>query len=164
MEMTAAAADGRYELVYTEAIRMLAQQNSVLESLRTRATYLLSTTTLALTFAGGAGLLGQNAKPLPAWTLLVMLVGFLIVLGCTLVVLWPGAWTFGVSANQVIDDYIESPKPFTLDRTRRNLAIFAEREYDENEKRLDRKFWAFEAGAIVLVADVVVLFIGLLTR
>jgi hypothetical protein len=153
-----------YELVYTESVRLLAQQSTVLESLRTRATFLLSTTTLALTFSAGVGLLGQGAKPLPSWILVVMLIVFVLIAGCTFAILWPGHWGFGISANDVIDHYVESVPPYTLAMIHRDLAIYADREYDANERRLDRLFLAFKVGSGLLAVVVIVLLAGLLAR
>jgi hypothetical protein len=93
-----------------------------------------------------------------------MLIGFALIAGCTFVILWPGHWGFGISANDVIDYYIESVPPYTPAMIHRDLAIYADREYDANERRLDKLFLAFRGGSGLLAVVVIALLAGLLTR
>ena len=74
-----------YKLAYDEAVRGLSQQQSVLESFRTRAGILLSAAAIATSFLGGTAL--QDGE-LTRWSWLAIVVFGLVGLAA-LFALWP---------------------------------------------------------------------------
>jgi hypothetical protein len=82
--------DAVFEVPYQESVRMLTQQASALDGLRTRSSTILAAAALITTLFGGS--LGGTADGLnvAGWAAMGALFG---VLGCTLSVLFP--WSAG---------------------------------------------------------------------
>jgi len=156
--------DERYKVAYEAATSLMASQHSVVDNLRQRATTLISASTVATTFAVSVGLLGTGSKPLPNWTVFVLLGLVLFVGGCALYILWPVKWSLGISADALIDDYIESSPPSSLDDMYRDMAIYLQQHLDTNQAELDGLLNAFRIGVVGLTAEAVVLLIGFLAR
>lgn len=162
--MSVSAADERCKVTYEAATTLAATQRAVLDNLRQRATTLISASTVATTLAVSIGLLGTGTKPLPSWTLFVLIGLVLFVGGCAFYILWPAHWGLGFSADTLIDDYLDATPPSSIDDMYRDLAIYLQRHIDANQNELDRLFTSFRLGVGGLIAESVVLLVGFLTR
>jgi hypothetical protein len=83
-----------YELAYEEAVRALSQQQSVIDSFRTRAGLVLSAAAITMSFLGAQALRagGPNAA---TW---IALGSFFLVDVAALAILWPRSWEFTANA------------------------------------------------------------------
>ena len=128
-----------YKLAYDEAVRGLSQQQSVLESFRTRAGILLSAAAIATSFLGGTAL--QDGE-LTRWSWLAIVVFGLVGLAA-LFALWPRKdWEVFAAPRRLIETYVETASALDLAAIRRDLALHMEDSYDENAKRLQRLIFA----------------------
>src|SRR5207249_3081647 len=94
-----------YELIYREALRALDQQQSVLESMRTRAGTLLSAAAIATAFFSGISV--NNTKGLGGWGWGAT-ASFVGVLACCLVILLPTkGWWFKSGPATLASTYLE---------------------------------------------------------
>src|SRR5687767_5816448 len=99
-----------YQLAYDEAVRALSQQQSRLDSLRTRAGILLSAAAIATSFLGGKAL----EERAPTWWSWTGVGAFAALSVFALLILWPrDEWKFAASPRELIQDYIESPEPLS---------------------------------------------------
>jgi hypothetical protein len=140
-----------YEFVFNESVRGLTLQQQRLDNLRARAGVLLSGASVAVSFLGSRAL---SENPGNFWAEVGILLFALAGLAC-IVIIWPHReWTFSNSANDIIDSYIESDPPETLETLHRDLALFAEQDFDDNERRMTFLFIVFRAACLFLVADI----------
>jgi hypothetical protein len=118
-----------YELAYREGLRVLAEQQADLDSLRIRAGILMSAAAIATSFLGQAAV----REGLSVWGLLGIL-GFTGVGFACLSMLWPRepeAPT--LMASNLIETYAEGEEPVPLYRVHRDLAHHAVTRYGANE-------------------------------
>ena len=162
----AAAPDPRYDLVYQEAVRLIAQQHSTIDNLRTRATFLVSTAAVGVSFLAGLGLFAKDAPPVSPWIVVVLFVLLALIAGCASAVLWPLGWTFGLSPGALIDVHIEpeSGAASTVDRMRRDSALWLECHFDHNEQKLNVLSLLFRIGLVLLIAEAGLLLYTVITR
>lgn len=95
-----------YRIAYGEAIRALSEQQAVIDSFRTRAGLLLSSTALTTSFLGGRSFEGGLVAT--SWLALIAFVG---VAALSLAILWPRSWEFTANPHEVIEAYIDVDQP-----------------------------------------------------
>ncbi|MFD5412543.1 hypothetical protein [Streptomyces nojiriensis] len=98
--------DERLKLGYEMAKILLAAQDRTVANLRTRASGILATTALVVTFSTATGLLRFDVNKnllFPHWGTLALLVIFVAQGVSVMVVLWPVSFSFGHSVRGVID-------------------------------------------------------------
>lgn len=153
------------ELVYTESVRAITQQEAALDSLRARTGTLLAAASLITAFLGTAALDRNQAldivrgEPhfvtdldLLAWTAIGEFVAVAIL---SLFILWPWTWVFSTSARVLIEDHVDVPDRNSTAQLHRFLALSIESHWDTNQQLLDRLVWLFRAASLVLVSEVV---------
>ena len=158
------SSDPRYELVFSAARLALDRQSGDVDNLRSRATSLVAATTLALSFIGGLGLVGMGTKPLPTWSIWGSIGLVLVIAGCCLLILLPRGWVFDLSAEVLINEYVEGSEPEPLDKMYRSLALSLENHYDDNAKKLRWLFILLRVAVAFLFSEIVLLFIAINAR
>lgn len=141
------ATDPRWELVYDEALRALAFQQSTLDNLRSRATLLTAGAALVGS-ALGAPVLKQGSLGV-ASVLAIVALGLVLAAAGVICAPW-WRWRFVASATSLI---AAVDLGHTLDSMRRHLAADFERWLDENEVRLRRLQWCFTAGLAAMLLE-----------
>lgn len=147
-------------LVYEEALRGIAQQQTSVEGLRARVGTLLSAASISTAFLGAQAL--ANRTP-GRWGWLAM-VSFVAVVGASIAIMWPYEWIFRRSPKALLSDYIEHDQPLALAAIHRDLAIHLEDHYERNQRKLNRLLRVFEVGCAVLALEVVAWLIELRRR
>jgi hypothetical protein len=146
----APAADERLKLAYQEAERAVTQQLALLDGLRTRAATLFGAANIATSFLAGVALKNQSLKP-QSWVGLAM---FVVVALLTVAILWPRSnWSFELSGRKLVE--YAHPKNYSLDEIYKKLAGYMERDYDQNQKRMDLMFLLFDIAAGALAIEIV---------
>ena len=150
------------QIVYEEAVRGLDKQEAALDDLRSRTGILLGAASLTTAFLGGQALnhrndlvkrhLAAGAFDVPAWTAVGAFVG--VAVFC-LVILLPWIWNFVVSAQVLIEDHVEVPERNAPERLWLFLARTHEENWESNQPKLNRLFWAFRLAILSLAAEVV---------
>ena len=165
-------ADEAYKVPYDESVRMLTQQGSALDNIRTRAGTLVAAASLVTTFVGAQAfakpsltkgdhgfVLVTQELDVWGWLAIAALVGVLV---CSLVVLYPRRdFTYGQSAKQLIGDLEKVPPLMSLERTQRAVAMNLEENVDANERVLRQLGHFFTAGSVLLVAETILWIIDL---
>lgn len=149
-----------YELAYHEAVRALSQQQTVIDSFRTRAGLLLSAAAITTSFLG-AQALGQGDPSLATWLALACFLGLGI--GC-LAILWPRQWEFTADPRDVIATYIESDDPLPLQGIHRDLALHMEDSYRDNRGGLEQLTVYFRVASALLTLEVILWVIDLVSK
>ena len=137
-----------YRLAYEEAVRALSQQQSTIESLRTRAGLLLSAAAITTSFLGAQALNAGGAQ-VSTWLVLTSLAGLSV---AVLTILWPHQLEFSANPANVIGSYIETEEPMTTAEIHRDLSLHMHDSYAENldgQKQLASRFRI--AGALLTV-------------
>ena len=156
----AADKDFPYRIAYDEAVRALSQQQSTIESLRTRAGLLLSAAAITTSFLG-AQALNDGGPGLPTWLALSSFMGLSI---AALAILWPHRLEFTADPANVIESYIETEEPLSAAEIHRDLSLHMHDSYADNllgQKQLAPRFRL--AGALLTV-EVVFWLIDLATK
>ena len=144
--------DPRYELVWNEALRSIAQQQALLESLRNRTGTLLSAAAIATSFLGGVAF-EDGRVACPGW---MAVIAFAICGGLSTWVLRPrGGWMFRYNANLLLDDYVEADQPCSLRDMQRDLSLHMETNHAENTKKLDRMLIQYQLATGALLIEIV---------
>lgn len=158
--MTDADKDSRYEIAYDEAVRALSQQQSMIDSLRTRAGLLLSAAAITTSFLG-AQALSDGQPDLATWLALSAFVSLSIV---TLAVLWPHSLEFTANPANVIESYIETEEPLSVPEIHRDLSLHMHDSYAENlggQKVLASRF---RLAGVLLTVEVIFWIIDLASK
>jgi hypothetical protein len=159
-----------YELVYAASERALAQQQTVLDGLRTRASILISAAAIATSFLGAQALRPPAPNPrtgiAPEPTVHVfgwVAIAFFGLVGLfTILILFPrGDWRFRLSPRAVIRDYVESKPPSEITEMHRDLALHMEDDYAKNDEHLRTLFNFLRLACLFLVLEVVMWIIDL---
>jgi hypothetical protein len=108
--MADADKDFPYRIAYDEAVRALSQQQSMIDSLRTRAGLLLSAAAITTSFLG-AQALNDGGPRIATWLALASFVGLSI---ASLAILWPHSLEFTANPANVIESYIETEEPLSV--------------------------------------------------
>jgi hypothetical protein len=153
-------ADRAYELAYEEAVRALSQQQSVIDSFRTRAGLVLSAAAITTSFLGAQALRagGPNAA---TW---IALGSFFLVGVAALAILWPRSWEFTANAGHVIAYYIEGDEPLELWQIHRDVALHMQDSYGNNQAGLERLIVYFRVAVALLTVEVIAWVIDLASK
>lgn len=137
-----------YQIAYEEAVRALSQQQSMIDSLRTRAGLLLSAAAITTSFLG-AQALNDGGAGVATWLALASFVGLSV---AALAILWPHRLEFTADPANVIENYIETDEPLSVAEIHRDLSLHMHSSYADNltgQKQLALRFRF--AGALLTV-------------
>lgn len=162
------------ELVYTESVRAITQQEAALDSLRTRIGTLLAAASVITAFLGTAALDRNQALDIVRgephfvthldWLAWTAISEFVTVAILALFILWPWTWVFSTSAKVLIEDHVDVPERNSTAQLHRFLALSIEGHWDVNQRLLGRLVWLFRAASFFLVGEVVTWLIALGTE
>jgi hypothetical protein len=139
-----------YRVAYDEGVRALSRQLAVLDSYRTRAGLLLSSTALTTSFLASRGFDGRSLGPL-SWMAVVTFVG----VGCfSLAVLWPRPWEFSADSRRLIETYIEGEEAAKAGVIQRDLAIHMHNSYAANRLGIERLALFLQAASGLLTLEI----------
>ncbi|MER6557871.1 hypothetical protein ABT300_08900 [Streptomyces sp. NPDC001027] len=152
------AADPILTLAYEALSARLNSQSTTLESLRTRATGILSVAALVTSFAAGIGMINTDPEKgdlLPTWAPWALL-GILTVMGyCVMRVLWPyKRWAYGPSGKVIIELW---EKNRTENEVREVVAREMVRARDRNEGQVVKRAWYYRGAVVLLLAETLTL-------
>lgn len=143
--------EARYELVYKEALRAIQEQQRSLDELRQRAGILVAAAPVAASLLGGDTLKDGVNSTMELMALAALGSGTFL----ALLVLRPvGGWHFYFGTKKLLDDYVEADPPRSIDDLYRSLAVYHERNHDNNAKRLGKLYWLFTGAAFLLLLQV----------
>lgn len=157
--------DKRLELAYAACQQTLTMQDGTLGNLRTRANNLLAAAALFTSFSTGVGLINNDPTkgsvfPHAAALALIVIVALLGV--SVLIVLWPAKnWVFTASAGGILAaaDEKDANGKFLNDEDaiRREVINSLSGAIHANTETITFKSRAFQAAAILLLAEVLLL-------
>jgi hypothetical protein len=150
--VTEAERDSLYRVAYDEAVRALASQQVLIDSLRSRAGLLLSAAAVTTSFLGSQAL-DDGGVGAAAWAALVV---FAATSASCLAVLWPRRWERTIGPQEVIRTYIESPQPASPGELLGDLAIHNGASFVRNRSGLQRLADLLQLASTLLVLDVVI--------
>lgn len=151
--------DSLYRVAYDEAVRALSEQQAVMDSFRSRAGLLLSSTAITTSFLGGQFLDGGQL-PLVSWAALLVFVG---VAAISLAILWPQPWEFTANPRDIIETYIDGKEPAQIDEIHRELSFHMHTSYVENRAGLRKLALFFQVASGLLTLEVFLWIISLAT-
>jgi hypothetical protein len=145
-----------YDLIYREAVRSLTQQQQSLDGLRARAGGLISATAIATSFLGGLALAGETSPGNElegfSWAGIILFC-LIILLNMVIVAPW-WTWTFETSPTVLVQS-VDSGQADAA-RLARDLALYFEIFWEDNQRKLNILFLLFQAGAILLIVEIIV--------
>jgi hypothetical protein len=147
------------EFAYEEALRLVADQASLLDDLRGRAGTLLSVASLLTGFLGGLAVAAPTLEdgvltrsPISGWGWGAIVV-FAIVGGLCIVILWP--WRWRLYMNPIAFAASAEEKGRSLAELKWDLARYHRRNFETNLKTLRWLFRAFRLASLLLVLETV---------
>jgi hypothetical protein len=152
--------DFPYRIAYDEAVRALSQQQSMIDSLRTRAGLLLSAAAITTSFLG-AQALNDGQSSLMTWLALASFVGLSIV---ALAILWPHRLEFTANPANVIESYIETEEPLSVAEIHRDLSLHMHASYADNLAGQKQLALRFRVAGVLLTAEVVLWIVDLAAK
>ena len=152
--------DFPYRIAYDEAVRALSQQQSMIDSLRTRAGLLLSAAAITTSFLG-AQALNDGGPSLATWLALACFVSLSI---AALAILWPHSLEFTANPANVIESYIETAEPLSVPEIHRDLALHMHRSYDENLSGQQQLASRFRLAGVLLTVEVLFWIVDLASK
>ncbi len=158
--MADADKDFPYRIAYDEAVRALSQQQSMIDSLRTRAGLLLSAAAITTSFLG-AQALNDGGPGLATWLALASFVSLSI---ATLAILWPHSLEFTANPANVIESYIETKEPFSVAEIHRDLSLHMHDSYADNLAGQKQLASRFRLAGVLLTAEVIFWIIDLAAK
>lgn len=145
------AVDLLYKVAYDEAVRALAEQQEVIESLRGRAGLLFSAAAVTTSFLGAQALRGGDLN-LASWSALLC---FVAVATASLAALWPRKWELTANPRDLIEAYIESPEAGPIEDLHRDLALYMHHAYLDNRRGLNQLAVVLQVASGLLTLEVV---------
>ncbi|MGH3429259.1 MAG: hypothetical protein ACRDQZ_17115 [Mycobacteriales bacterium] len=151
--MTSAASDrdSSYKVAYDEGVRALSQQQSQIDSFRTRAGLLLSAAAITTSFLG-AQALNDGGPGAATWLALTAFVGLST---AALAILWPHRWEFTADPENLIDTYIETENPASVSEIHRDLSLHMHHSYVENRTGRQQLATCFQLACVLLTVEVI---------
>lgn len=140
-----------YKVAYDEAVRTLSEQQTAVESFRSRAGLLLSTSAVTTSFLGAQAIKGGGSKAL-TW---LALLGFVGAAATSLVILWPRRWELSANPRNVVESYIESSEAIQIEGLYRALSLRMHRSYLENQRGLRSLAVYLQAASGLLTVEVI---------
>jgi hypothetical protein len=154
------AEDPRILLAYEESVRALVQQQGVLDSLHTRAALVLSAAAITSSLFA-TQVLRHGSPSCLTWNALV---AFVVVGVATLYVLWPRhGWRFSNNVPKLLSEWVDKDDA-SINVMRREVAVFNQGAYFDNQELLGRIHLAFQVASAALGVEVVLWLIDLGTR
>ncbi|HEV2791883.1 MAG TPA: hypothetical protein VGV69_11345 [Solirubrobacterales bacterium] len=154
------AADLLYKVAYDEAVRALSEQQGVIDSLRSRAGLLFSAAAITTSFLGAQALRGGGST-LASWPALLC---FVAVAGASIAVFWPRRWEVTADPRHVIESYVESAEPVSVENLHRDLSLHMHNSYLENHEGLEQLALFLRVAGCFLTLEVVLWIIAIATR
>jgi hypothetical protein len=142
--------DALYRVAYDEAVRALAEQQALIESLRARAGLLLSAAAIATSFLGSQALTRVRLGPL-GW---IGLACFFAATATALAILWPRELILTADPEAVIRIYVEAGEPTSIGTLYRDLSLHFRRGLEENRLTLDRLSTLLQIGSALLAIEI----------
>lgn len=139
-----------YRVAYDEARRALTVQQAALDSFRTRAGLLLSSTAITTSFLGAQAFDGDGLSP-TSWLALFAFVG---VAATSLAILWPRPWEFTFSPYDLIETFDQADLP-PISTIHRDLSIHMHNSYAENRTALEHLALLFQMASGLLTLEVI---------
>jgi hypothetical protein len=143
-----------YRVAYDEAVRALSEQQAVIDSFRSRAGLLFSSTAVTTSFLGAQFLDGGLGAT--TWAALAAFVG---VAATSLAMLWPQPWEFTANPQDIIKAYIDEPAP--IYEIQRELSFHMHNSYVENRAGLRKLALFFQVASGLLTLEVLLWIISL---
>lgn len=148
--MTRAELKSSYRIAYEEAVRALSQQQAMIDGLRARAGFLLSAAAITTSFLG-AQALKSGGPSLATWLALVCFVGLSV---AVLAVLWPRRLEFTANPANVIENCIETARPYSGPEIHRDLSLHMHDSYTENCAGHKQLAFRFRLASALLTIEV----------
>jgi hypothetical protein len=147
----AADDDPRLAFVYQEAVRGLAHQQHVVESLNTRGGNLIFATAFATSLLGTQAL--GDGVGLWDWIAL----GLLFLIGAlSTFILWPHYnYTFRFDPEELLVTYVAREDPLTMSAIHRELALRIKTDMSNNWRIIQRIRVALQMGLVVLLLEII---------
>ncbi|MEV3908334.1 hypothetical protein [Streptomyces canus] len=147
----------RLKLAYDAALGFLAKQDATLANLRNRAVTLLTIAALIATFASTVGLVvtdPSRGRTLPEWAAISLLVVLAAIGYVAIRISWPVIFYFGPTLADILDprfrDTWSNPiSPALMNKLKSCI--------ERNNEILKLRSKLFEIGALLLLAEVVIL-------
>jgi hypothetical protein len=149
-----------YRVAYNEAVRALAEQQAEIDSFRSRAGLLLSSTAITTSFLGAHSFDGGGLTA-TSWLALIAFVGAATI---SLAVLWPHPWQLSAGSRAVVESYIEGEKPAMIDELHRDLSIHMHRSYAANRIGAQQLALLLQIASGLLTLEVVLWIISIATH
>ncbi len=140
-----------YKVAYEEAVRALSEQQSVIDSVRTRAGLLFSAAAITTSFLGAQALNSGE----PNFIVWLAMAGFVGVASVSLAILWPRRWEFTANPRDVIRTYIEADEPAPIEELHRDLSLHMHNSYVENREGLEQLAVFFQIASGLLTVEVI---------
>lgn len=160
-------ADPRYALVFEETLRAIRGQQEALRDVRTHAGHLLTAASLVASFLGGLVLRESSPRPptlVTAANVLAVTTFVTVVALCIWIVLPRKGWVFTNSATVLLDGYVEAEQPAGIDEMHRQLALFMERHWDNNQDALTSRLTGLQVAAGLLAVTIAAWLAALMGR
>jgi len=153
--------DPRLKLAYDEGVRLLDQQQAVVDDARSRVGLILSAGAVVAGLLGGQALEGSTA---PAWTGVAAVVCFVALAAAAIFVWWPRDWDWPTSPTKMLDTYVYAEQSLTPNQVHEALARNMEKRYRENKRKVGRLTTGVIVTLAALAAEVFFLSLRLLWR
>jgi hypothetical protein len=157
-------ADKRLEIACDAGVATLKRQGETLNSLRNRASAVLSVAALVISVGGGIGLIKADAShgALPRWAGF-SLIGVVVVIGILVVtVQWPvRKWAYGLGPGPVFELLEEERDE---DALRLKLILLMANAVKKNEGVLNKRSLCYQIATALLVAEVLIFMLAITIR
>jgi hypothetical protein len=144
------AQDLLYKVAYDEAVRALSEQQTEIDSFRTRGGMLLSAAAVTTSFLGAQALQGSDSSVL-IWLALLAFGG---VGALSLALLWPYKWQVTMDPHEIVAIYIESEHPAAIEALHRELIHHMHVGYLKNREGLDLLAVLFQVASGLLALEI----------
>jgi hypothetical protein len=148
-----------WSLVYEESVRGLDRQSGDIDALRSQAGTLLAVAALVSGFLGTEVLkVEHDHLDALAWGGLAAFVAAVVL---ATAILLPRKWILSNSPGDIIENYIESKPPRTVDEIRRDLALWNEINSEKNGRWIKIYAGLFALAALALLAETIIWLLAL---
>ncbi|HWM63699.1 MAG TPA: hypothetical protein VNP96_06885 [Solirubrobacterales bacterium] len=138
----------------------LSQQQSTIDSLRTRTGLLLSAAAITTSFLG-AQALNDGGPGIATWLALASFVSLAI---AALGVLWPHRLEFTANPANVIESYIETDEPLSTPEIYRDLSLHMHDGYADNLAGQKQLAFRFQIAGVLLTVEVIFWIVDLASK
>ena len=142
--------DARLALIFQEAVRGLSHQQSVVESINTRAGHLIFATAFVSSLLGSRAL--ADGMGIWEWTALILLlaIGALVVF-----VIWPyHNYTFRFDPEQLLAEYGDDQPALTLQAMHRALSIRIKEDMAANWRTIQRLRIGLQLALVLFILHI----------